>query len=332
MRAALVLLAATFLPCAAAANDRPWIRGAHPSMGTVLEAELLPRGRRGEGSLQAAFAAVDGVERVASHWDPSSELSRFNASPAGQPHRPSPVFAALFERAEQWRLAADGAFSCRLEPYLSWKGFMPPAPGRRPSGEEIAARCDLSAVRPEGQAILKDHPGAGLDFDGLAKGYALDLAAEVLRGRGRAFALSYGSSGILEGGAAARALAITDPRVTGPRAPALAAVWVESGAWGSSSCAENRRDGACHILDPRTLESVATPLLSATVLAPSAADADALSTALMVLGPERGLALLGRLGLQGVLICSEPSPGCVPAKGLYVLATPGLAGRLEVAP
>lgn len=329
---AVALLAVVLLAAPASAADRPWVRRAHPSMGTVLEVELLPRGKRGAHALEEALAAVDRVERTASHWDPASELSRFNAASAGEPFSASPTFRELFERAERFRLATGGAFSCRLEPYLSWKGFMPPAPGRTPSGEEIAARCAPSAVRQDGGAFLKSHPGAGLDFDGLAKGYALDVAAELLEDRARAFALSYGSSGLLRGRAASRALAIPDPRAAGPGAPALVALWVESGAWSTSSCAANHRGGACHILDPASLESVATPLLSTTVLAPSAADADALSTAAMVLGPERGLALLERLGLEGLMVCSEPRPGSLPAKGLFVVTTPGLAGRVEVAP
>lgn len=314
------------------AAEPPWRHHAHPSMGTVLEVDCQMRRGGSERAIERALAEVDRVEAVVSHWDAASEISRFNALPEGVLHEPSPTLSHLFSAAESYREKTGGAFSGRLEPYLSWKKFVPPAPGRTASGEELAARCAVGAVLFTSGKLLKAHPGAGLDFDGLAKGHALDRAANLLKRGTRAFALSYGSSGIVSGPGAGRVLALPDPRSGGPESPYLAAVWIESGAWSTSSCAENRLEGLCHILDPRTLEPVATPLLSATVFAPSAETADALSTALMVLGVGEGLRLLRGMGFEAVLVTSEPAPGALPAGGLFLLATPGLADRIEVTP
>lgn len=328
----LAAFAFLFLSLGAQAEEPPWHHHAHPSMGTVLEVDYQPRRGESERSLERAIIEVGRVEAVVSHWDANSELSRFNALADGVPHAPSKSFSRLFAASEHYRDATGGAFSCHLEPYLSWKKFMPPAPGSTPSGESLFDRCAPHSVVLSSGKLLKMYPGAGLDFDGLAKGHALDGAARLLRRGARAFVLSYGSSGIVFGPGAGRALALPDPRSGGPGSPYLAAVWIESGAWSTSSCAENLLEGRCHILDPRTLEPVATPLLSATVFAPSAETADALSTAVMVLGADEGMRLLGKMGLGGVLILSEPAAGALPVRGLYLLATPDMADRMEVTP
>lgn len=327
----LAAFAFIFSSLGAKAGDPPWRHHAHPSMGTVLEVDYQPRRGEGGRSLERAILEVDRVESVVSHWDANSEISRFNALADGVPHAPSKSFSLLFSASEYYREATEGAFSCRLEPYLSWKKFIPPAPGTTPSGDSLFDRCAPHSVVLSSGRFLKMYPGAGLDFDGLAKGHALDGAARLLRRGARAFVLSYGSSGIVFGPGAGRALALPDPR-EGMGSPYLAAVWIESGAWSTSSCAENLREGRCHILDPRTLEPVATPLLSATVFAPSAETADAMSTAVMALGAEEGMRLLNRMGLGGVLILSQQAGGALPAGGLYILVTPDMAGRMEVTP
>lgn len=308
------------------------LRHAHPSMGTVLEIEITPRREDGSAPLAEALAAMDAVESAVSHWAPDSEISRFNALPAGVPWIPSAHLQHLFAAAGSYRIATGGAFSCHLEPYLSSSGFLPPAPGRPLSGAALAERCATGAVVLSEGRLSKREAGAGLDFDGIAKGYALDLAASHLKPRVRSFALSYGSSGILGGRGAARALALPDPLAPGGEPRYLAAIWLEKGAWSTSSCAENSREGHCHILDPRTLEPVNTALLSATVLAPSAEEADAMSTAVMVLGATEGLRLLRSRGLEGVVVSTDPSPDALASGGLFLRCTPGLLGRVEVRP
>lgn len=310
-------------------------RYGHPSMGTVLHCEWAPSDggpEEGRRAVERALAEVDRVEAALSHFRGDSELSRFNAMPAGLAHRPSPILEAVFAAAEDWRLRSGGAFSCRLQPWLALRGFIPSPPGRPRPLEPIEELTAPRAITTGPGGFAKHRAGAGLDFDGIAKGYALDLAAGRLAGKvGWAF-LSYGSSGILVGEGGARTLAIPDPRRSGPDAPVAVAVWFRSGSFSTSSCAENRRGGTCHLVDPRTLRPADGGLLSATVLLPEGTGADALSTALMILSPEQALELALRSGAETVLIAAEPFGGATPWKGLWVYVSEGLRPFAELAP
>lgn len=333
--AALALLLCAASPAASwAQGASPGHRG-HPSMGTVLHCEWAPLERdegRSQRALESALVEVDKVEAALSHYRPESELRRFNALPGGSSWNPSPTFEEVFLRAEGWRSRTSGAFSCRLQPWLSHRGFIP---GTQRGGPPDLAEQELaspSSVTHEPGVLFKHLAGAGLDFDGIAKGYALDLAAERLAGKVAWAYLSYGSSGVLVGEGGARALAIPDPRRSGPDAPTAVAVWLRAGSFSTSSCSENRRRGACHIVDPRTLHPAGSSLLSATAVSASATDADALSTASMVLGPEGARDLALRCGAEVVLITSEPFPGAVAWRGLWVYVSEGLRPWSEVAP
>jgi thiamine biosynthesis lipoprotein len=129
--------------------------------------------------------------------------------------------------------------------------------------------------------------GVGLNFGGIGKGYALDLVAGLLRERGvgRALLSAGGSSVLAFGGGAGFPVDITSPR----RAGAIGRLRLRDAGLGTSGAGEQyfevdgRRYG--HVIDPRT-GWPAEGVLSASVVASSAAEADALSTAFLVAGPE----------------------------------------------
>ena len=163
---------------------------------------------------------------------------------------------------------------------------------------------DASQRDPQSIALAD---GAALDFGGIGKGYAVDRALAILRARGVTRAkLDFGSSslgflGSIDGG---WPVVIADPR---DRDDPLLSFRIAEGAVSTSSQRERsfERDGRRfgHIFDPRAGRPVESRLLSVTVIAPQGSTADALSTALFVMGATEGKRVISRMpGVSAVFV------------------------------
>jgi thiamine biosynthesis lipoprotein len=278
---------------------------------------------------EAAFEEIARLERVMSTWDPDSELSRVNraAGPDVQPI--SRDLAAVTSAALDACRESRGAFDPTIGPVVHLWRFDTDEP-RRPSPAAAAeARRHVGcgqislAVEPRGIQLPR---GTSLDLGGIGKGYATDRALDVLRARGIDRAkLDFGSSslafeGTVEGG---WPVVLADPR---RRETPLVAFRVRGGSISSSGQRERsfvqngRRYG--HIFDPRTGEPVQSRLLLVTVIAPDATRADALSTALFVMGTDDAIRFVtGTSGVSAIFI--EAGPG-----GRVVVRTAGPVDRL----
>ena len=183
----------------------------------------------------------------------------------------------------------------------------------RPAEEELQAARQAIDYRAivldiDNRAVGFKRPGVSLDLGGIAKGYAVDRGVAILQAAGIVSAVvsAGGDSRILgDLGDRPRMIGIRHPRREGEYA---AVVPLADTAISTSGDYERffLEDGVRyhHILDPATGESSAG-LQSATVIAPRAIDSDALSTAVFVLGVERGLALVNTLqGVDAILIDS----------------------------
>jgi len=243
-----------------------------------------------------ALEVVEAIEARLTIHRPGGELSRLNAAAAGGWQPVADDLFALFERADElWRLT-DGAFDMATGALSRCWGFLRRS-GRTPAAEELAAalavsgwgRVELDRV---GRRIRFTTPGVELNPGAIGKGYALDRAAVALAGV-PSFLLHGGSSSVVARGVQGPALpgrrgwrvGVRHPLRPQTRLATLALVDRALGTSGSGTqffIDRGRRLG--HILDPRS-GSPAEGVLSATVLAPSAADADALATAAYVLGP-----------------------------------------------
>jgi thiamine biosynthesis lipoprotein len=178
-----------------------------------------------------------------------------------------------------------------------------------PTPEALAAargRVGASGIVVDGGRAGLARAGMSLDLGGLAKGWALDRAGEILRRRGVTRALlSFGQSSLLAlghppAGEGWRVL-VRDPRGDYAGVVSLRDLRLSvSGSFGASSVIQGRRFG--HVLDPRSGWPL-TRAAQAVVLAPNGALAEALGKALLVLKPEESLALLASLeGVEGLLI------------------------------
>jgi thiamine biosynthesis lipoprotein len=263
-------------------------------------------------ALDAALDTVAALERRLSNWSRTSELSRFNARSGG--NDVSEPLAAVLDSAFRYAALTHGAFDPTLGTLIdAWdlRGH-----GRVPDAAELRTALLHSGwtrvERSAGYAL----GGSRLDLGGIAKGFALDRAASVLRARGV-------TDAALDAGGQWLHAARTDAPpctvwVADPRDRDRPAVRLAFGAGSLSTSGQSerffeaggRRYG--HILDPASGRPLATRA-SASVLASSGTGADALSTALLVLGHDGARAFAAAHPDVGVLWL-EPAGGRVRAE------------------
>ncbi|MDP6410268.1 MAG: FAD:protein FMN transferase [Planctomycetota bacterium] len=273
-------------------------------MGTTFAITVYaPDADTAEAALAAAFARIDELDGRLSDYDSQSELSRLSDHPVDTA---IPVSDDLWEVLVVAALIAEqseGAFDITVGP-LSRLWRRARRQGRAPSPERLtharrATGAQLLSLEPRERTVRLRATGMRLDLGGIAKGFALDEALDVLTERGLPQALVDGGGDVALGepppGREAWLVAVeatgesSEPR---PRLALARAAVATSGDRYRRALVAGRRSS--HILDPRT--GLGLPAaISATVVAPSGVLADALASALCVLGPERGLALVDSL-------------------------------------
>lgn len=304
-RGAAVLACALVLAACARGPAQPadapvLVSDGRYAMGTVLELTLLaPDEARGRALAEQAFATAAQLEALLTNWEASSALMRLNAAAGQGPQDVDPELARVLAASKEFTRRTCGAFDITVGPLVElWR-----TAGQRNELPSAAARAGaLAAVGADGLRVDLDastaelvSPGARLELGGIAKGWALDRIAEALRAAGiRSALLSFGQSSVWAIGAppgeAGWRLLVRTPAggyagIATLRDRALSV----SGSVGQGIEIAGHRYG--HVLDPRT----GAPLqhaAQAVVLAPTAAWAEALSKALLVLPPAEGIALL----------------------------------------
>jgi thiamine biosynthesis lipoprotein len=242
--------------------------------------ELGAGGSRGVGS--AVQATLDRVDALMTTWDPESEVSRLNRHAETVPFPVSPETARVLDVARQVSVLTGGAFDVTVRPIVSAWGFgatdRTPHPPTRAELDALRGRVGYQLLRLdlEARSVSKVHPDVECDLSAIAKGFGVDVAIERPDVAGRAI-----------------------HRVVGLSDRSLAT----SGDYRNYYERDGRRFS--HLIDPRTAAPVAHGLASVSVIHPSATWADALATALSVLGPEEGGALAEREGLAVHFIVRE---------------------------
>ena len=275
-----------------------------PHMGTPFRLVLYASdGVRADAAAEAAFARIAELDSILNDRDPASELSRLSrSSRGGAPTEPISLSNELWtvlERASELGARTDGAFDVTVGPYVRlWRraGRQEELPSperlRQASRAVGGQRLRLDPARRSARLLAAD---MHLDLGGIAKGYALDEALRVLRRLGVRSALVDGGGDVAVGeappGLPGWRIAIWDP----PGETPAAAIELSHAAIATSgdSARSVEIDGIrySHIVDPRTGLGL-TGGISATAIAPRGMDADALASALCVLGPGRGIELI----------------------------------------
>ena len=313
VRAAGWLLLALLL---AGCSDPPQVELTGPTMGTHYRVSLRPLPEAHDrASLQAAIdTRLAAINRVMSTYDPDSELSRFNRN-TGTGW--VPVSAELYTvLAEAQRLGelSEGRFDVTVGPLVNLWGFGPERASAGIPDESAIAAARLRVgyrmleLRAEPPAARKTRPDLYVDLSAIAKGYGVDEIAGLLENLG---VTDY----LVEIGGELRAHGANDqgrPWRIGIEKPqpgehtVQTIIELRDQALATSgdyrNFFEHQGQRYAHVIDPLSGWPVRHRLASVSVLHPSCMTADGFATALLALGPERGLALAEREQLAALFI------------------------------
>ena len=272
-----------------------------------------------------ALDLVDDIEARISVYRESSELARVNALAAVDWVDVSPDLFRLLNRARELTELTAGGFDIAAGTLVRAWGFLHRA-GRTPPEDAVAAALAASGTRwleldSDRGRVRFSKPGVELNPGAIGKGWALDRALEMLVDAGVRSVLLHGGQssvtargiqGPTQPGRRGWKVGLRHPLRTGRRLATITLVDRALGTSGSGTqffVDRGRRLG--HILDPRTGRP-AEGVISATAIAASAADADALATALYVLGPG-GLPRIAPAGgdVAAILVMPGPAPGTI---------------------
>ncbi|MES2259043.1 MAG: FAD:protein FMN transferase [Pseudomonadota bacterium] len=281
--------------------------------------EFLPQWQQG---LQAQ---LDDVVAQMSHWEVDSNLGRFNRAPAGSWHVLPPAFFDVLSFAISVAEQSGGAYDPCAGAIVNAWGFGPSGrhdePGFvAPDANRIAAlRAQRAAQRVEldpARRAARQPGGILLDLSAVAKGYGVDRLAHYLQSQGvRHFLVEVGGelrgAGVKPDGQPwwVALEQVDDGALSLARAPGEMVLALHGLSVATSG--DYRRyfvDGEqrySHTIDPRSAAPIDNGLASVTVLHPQCMAADAWSTALTVLGPERGMALAERQGLAARFVLRD---------------------------
>ena len=288
------------------------------TMGTTYNIKVVADPARVEQlQLQQAIdKRLVQVNQEMSTYIPDSELSLLNKADGAEAITLSEGLSAVI--AESIRLGeyTNGSLDVTVGPLVNLWGFGPDArPEKVPSELELAkvrSHIGIDKVSLNGNQFSKAEPEVYVDLSTIAKGYGVDVIAELLESYGiNRYLVEIGGEMRLKGFKSTGELwhvAVEKPVGDGSRqvhqiiVPQDNAV-ATSGDYRNYIEVDGKRYS--HIIDPNTQQPIDHKLVSVTVIHPSAMTADGLSTAIMVMGPERGLAFAQERDLAAMLIVKE---------------------------
>ena len=276
-------------------------------MGTSWSVALIPGDSQDIAALSADIkTTISEIENRYSTYLADSEVKRFNTEATTDWIPVSAALCDAFTKALALSRFTDGSFDISVAPLVDAWGFGPGEDVYEPLTEDkvaallervgfgkLAVDCDVPAVR-------KSVPDLEVDFSAWAKGHAIDRVAEYLDARGHdRYLVELGgeirTSGLSPSGKD-WSIAVADPDAPGRPLPLRVAMqraaMATSGDYANFFTANGRR--YAHVIDPRTGVPTGHALTAVTVIDKTAARADALATALLVLGPDDAIAFATR--------------------------------------
>jgi thiamine biosynthesis lipoprotein len=320
--AVILFYSAVVALLAVACESRRRVTITGKTMGTVYHiAVMAPVMTRTNQLHREVDVRLAEINSSMSTYIPSSEISRFNAlNRAEQPFPASSDFLSVLRVGQRIFSLTGGAWDGTVWPLVRLWGFHLPVEKRNriPTREEVGAALacvgyDNIWLRED--AVVKKVDCVSLDLASIAKGFGVDQIAALLKKKGlNDFLVEIGGeiivSGTKEKGAPWN-VGINMPEAYAPVDQVRRALTLTNQAIATSGDYRNFfvREGReyCHIIDPRTGYPVTTGIVSASVIADTCTLADGLATALMVMPPDQGLALVNSLeGVECLLTVREP--------------------------
>jgi thiamine biosynthesis lipoprotein len=329
----VIVLLAAFPACRK--TGEPVVRET-TAMDTYVTITVYDEGLPAErinSAIDSAFAEIRRIEYSASDYIDTSEIGRANLLAGKDSLLVSPELAALLRRSFAYSDSSGGAFDVTVGPLEVLWNILAPHP-RVPSPDSVKATLRLIGYRLvslHDRTLYLPRRGMRLDLGAIGKGYAVDRATEVLARAGI-------EKGIVDMGGN---LAVLWPRARGWDSP-VATISVRHprvegsflgtfryGSGGVSTSGDYERyfisDGKRyhHIMDPAT-GCPASDVVSVTVVAPTATDADAISTTVFVLGRQKGMEFIRRTPeVDGFIVYEQ-------GDSLGIDFSPGFQGRLAL--
>ena len=285
-------------------------------MGTLVEITLSHSDPDVvQAATTQAFDEMQRIEQLMSTYIPDSEISRINRSAGKEAIPVSREVEEVIREGIYWSEQSSGAFDITVEPLVYLWDF----DGEKeiiPSENTLRKTASLVNYK---DIEIKDHTvrlkrrGMAINVGGLAKGYAVDRAISILRSKVK--------NGIVNAGGDLFAFGQKKPKtpwnigLQHPRKPQelLAAFAVQNQAIATSGDYQRYfiKDGIRyhHIFDPQTGKP-ARLMISATIITTEVMDADALATAVFVMGPEKGIEWIDSLdNVEAMVVLEDGSIG-----------------------
>ena len=308
MKNVCAFLLSALMLCSCAGDRYATLSGLAQGGNYTVKFKLKGCGRPVRQIRNDVDSILTAIDFSLSGYNRASLLSRYNA---GEEIVPDRFFGEVLELSEKYKALTGGAFDVAAAPLFDIWGF----------GFKTDSLPSDDAVRT---AMRLSAEGKTLNFNAIAQGYTCDVIAEYLHGIGvKDMLVDIGEiycEGLNPSGQSWR-IGIDNP-VDGNDTPGsdMRGIWSSGGrACGIVTSGNYRKfyvkDGKkyAHTIDPRTGYPVRHNLLSATIVAPTAAEADAFATACMVWGADEAREfILSNEGIEGCLICSDTvwiSPG-----------------------
>ena len=270
------------------------VRRAQPLLGTIVEVDAVVPDPAGTKAVDAAFDTVARVHRVMSAHDPASDVGRLNRFSAHTVVQVHPWTWQVLAIARQISAAAGGVFDVSVAPALAQFGYLPPIEHQVERGTGWRAIDLLPAY------AVRFSESIAIDLGGIAKGFAVDRAADALRAHGVTdFVVNAG--GDLRVGTGRETINVRHPARPSHLIPlaelsntavATSATYFAAKKWNGSLVHPIvvPHTGACAELDG-----------SVTVLASECVVADALTKVVAILGEASG-PVLARFGAEACVI------------------------------
>ncbi len=274
------------------------MRACRPLLGTYVEIRIDDTDpETAIVAVDAGFAAISEVQRLMSVFDENSDISRINRFAERFPVPVAPWTREILALAQALYESSDGLFDCGIAPELAAWGLLP-------ARDPVSSRSSIAHIRLTEDGCVSCVAPARLDLGGIAKGFAVDRAAEALIAAGARGGIVNAGGDLRVFGTADEAIYLRDPadptqvRFAGQLADGALAT---SGTYFSRR--EHRGEEVSALVDPRTRRPVLSQR-SYSVIAPRCVIADAL-TKVLALSGDTNLACFSRYDAHPLIF--EPS-------------------------
>jgi thiamine biosynthesis lipoprotein len=298
------------------------IKQTEEHMGTTVTIAVMDSdAKKAKLAINHAFLEIERIEKLMSTYIENSSVSLLNKKSILENVDIDLVY--VIKKAQHYSELSDGAFDITVQPILDLYRESFSVRKRAPSEEEIKKALELVNYKNlivDDEKVRFRKRGMTITLGGIAKGYAIDRAIDVLELKGIKHALVNAGGDMRAIGMKSESeswkIALQNPR---DKKEYITIIKLNNRSVATSGDYERYFEPTKkfhHIVNPKTGYS-ATELISATIVAEKAIDADALATSVFVMGAEKGMALIERLdNVEGLLI----------TKGREVLKSSGFDG------